>query len=192
MAKRVLVLNGHPGGGSFCGALCAEYVAGARRSGAEVRLLNLEEMVFDADLGGGFDGKKELEPALADFQHALTWCQHFVIVHPLWWGMMPAKLKGLIDRALLPGYAFSYRADSPLPDGLLEGRSAEVIVTADTPGWYLHLVYRAGGFRALKTQVLQFCGVKPVRFRLFSPVRGSNSATRDKWLGLARRYGAAA
>ncbi|MDN3719732.1 NAD(P)H-dependent oxidoreductase [Roseibium salinum] len=38
----------------------------------------------------------------------MVWCEHFVVVHPLWWGGLPAKLKGVFDRILLPGMAFRY------------------------------------------------------------------------------------
>ncbi len=50
-------------------------------------------------------------------------------------------LKGLLDRILLPGFAFRYHRANPFWDKLLSGRSADVIVTMDTPPWYLRLLY---------------------------------------------------
>ena len=137
MPKRILVLDGHPGPDSLCGALAAAYAEGAIRAGHDVALLRLSDMTFDPDMGAGFDADKPLEPCLAEVQDKIAWCEHLVIVHPMWWGLMPAKLKGLLDRVLLPGFAFRYTSGKMLPDKLLQGRTAEVLVTADSPRWYL-------------------------------------------------------
>jgi hypothetical protein len=51
----------------------------------------------------------------------------------MWWGSEPAHLKGLLDRVLLPGLTFAYHDDDNWWDKLMEGRSADVIATMDTP-----------------------------------------------------------
>lgn len=189
MSKRILILSGHPGNSSFTAALAEAYADGARANGHEIRILNLGAMQFDPNLAEGYNSIQPLEPDLVAFQDALTWCNHFVIAHPLWWGSMPAKLKGLFDRTLLPGFAFKYQDNSPFPAQLLKGRSAEVLVAADTPVWWLYLVLRAGGYRAMKSQILGFCGFKPVRFHTFAPLRGSSAEQRQGWLDKARKLG---
>ncbi|MEH0075591.1 NAD(P)H-dependent oxidoreductase [Pannonibacter sp. Pt2] len=190
MTKRILILIGHPGETSFTASLAQAYAEGARTKGHEVRIMALADMQFDPNLAGGYNSIQALEPGLVTFQEAVTWCNHLAIAHPLWWGMMPAKLKGLFDRAFLPGFAFKYLETSPFPAQLLKGRSAEVLVAADTPVWWLYLVYRAGGYRALKRQILGFCGFSPVKFRTFAPVRGSSLEKRQSWLDEARKLGA--
>lgn len=192
MPKRILVLDGHPGPDSLCGALAAAYVDGASRAGHDVALLRLSDMTFDPDMGAGFKPEKVLEPCLAEVQDKIAWCEHLVIVHPMWWGLMPAKLKGLLDRVLLPGFAFRYTSGKMLPDKLLRGRTAEVLVTADSPRWYLYLIERAPGYRAMKSQILGLCGFKGIRFRTFSPVQGSDEAKRQGWIEKAEHCGAAA
>ena len=189
MAKRIFILIGHPGTASFTAALAEAYAEGARTKGHEVRVLDLSRMQFDPNLAEGYHTIQPLEPDLVAFQEAVTWCNHFVLAHPLWWGMMPAKLKGLFDRAFLPGFAFKYLETSPFPAQLLKGRSAEVLVAADTPVWWLYLIYRAGGYRAMKSQILGFCGFSPVTFRSFAPVRGSSPQKRQSWLDKARKLG---
>jgi len=191
MSRRVFVLDGHPGRDTLCGALAEAYVAGAEARGHEVRVLRLADMAFDIDMEEGYGSKKPLEPCLEAVQEHLTWCEHLALVHPLWWGGVPAKLKGLFDRALLPGFAFAYEKGKHFPTKLLTGRSAEVLVTADTPAWYLHLALRAGGYRAMKTQILGFCGFRPVRFKTFSSVHESNPDQRKRWIEAARARGGA-
>ena len=45
---------------------------------------------------------------------------------------MPALMKVFFDRVFLPGFAFKYRGGS-VPDKLLTGRTAHLMVTMDTP-----------------------------------------------------------
>jgi NAD(P)H dehydrogenase (quinone) len=127
MAKKILVLDGHPAKGSFCGALAQTYADAAEKTGHDVRIVHLADLSFDPDLGSAsFKTVKPLEADLEDFWASLEWCDHFVLAHPLWWGGMPAKLKGLIDRVFLPGKAFRYVSGKALPEKLLAGRTSEV------------------------------------------------------------------
>lgn len=65
---RILVLNAHPDEGSFCDAVAAAYVDGARAAGHEVRGIALRELRFDLVLRGGFHSTKPLEPDIAEQQ----------------------------------------------------------------------------------------------------------------------------
>src|SRR6218665_436779 len=105
---KVLVLVGHPMAGSFGAAMAERYADRLRRGGAELRLLHLSEMDIEIDLTTRKPGAAQMVGDTARFWDLLTWCDHFVVVHPLWWGGMPAKLKGLFDHALQPGKAFRY------------------------------------------------------------------------------------
>ena len=161
MAKKILVLDGHPARESFCGALATQYAAAATQKGHDVRVVRLADLSFDPDLGtSSFSKIKPLEDDLEAFWESLQWCDHFVIAHPLWWGGLPAKLKGLIDRVLLPGKAFQYVPGKALPAKLMSGRTSEVLVTSDTPGWAFRLMYSLAIRKQMKRQILDFCGLK--------------------------------
>jgi len=117
------------------------------------------------------------------------WAQHLIFVYPTWWGGMPALLKGFIDRTFQSGFAFKYRSDSPFPDQLLKGRTAELLVTMDSPPWYYRFINGAPGHKQMKRTILAFCGIKPVKVHSLGPVRGSSEAKRQAWLELATRLG---
>ncbi len=188
--KRILVIDGHPQSGSFCGALALEYGQTATEEGHEVRLRHLSEMRFDPDFGtSDFKNAPALEPDLATLWDDITWCEHIVISYPLWWGGHPAKLKGLFDRVLLPGKAFKYVPGKTVPEQMLGGRTAEVLVTADTPGWIFRWLYGAGTRKQTEKQILAFCGFKPKGYHLFSPIHGSNDDQRARMLGKAGALG---
>lgn len=189
MSRRILIILGQPSSNSLCAALARTYADAARQSGAEVRLLELGTMAFDPVLHNGYAHIQPLEPDLQDAQASITWAQHLVWVYPIWWGGLPALLKGFLDRIFLPGFAFKYRANSALWDRLLTGRSAELLVTMDSPPWYYRWVQRQPGHRQMKQTILEFSGIRPVRVHSFGPVIKSSEATRAEWLQRASALG---
>ncbi|NRB41894.1 MAG: NAD(P)H-dependent oxidoreductase, partial [Pseudomonadales bacterium] len=132
MSKRVLVLAANPKQDSFVNNLAKAYAQSAEKY-HEVKLLEISEMDFDLDLSAGYSEESALEDSLKTFQAALQWCEHLVIVTPIWWGSLPAKLKGLIDRTFLPGFAFQYEKGQSIPKKLLQGRTARIVMAMDTP-----------------------------------------------------------
>ncbi len=185
----MLVILGHANTDSLCGALAAAYARGAATRGAEVRELHLGSLSFDPILRRGYAAEQPLEPDLLDAQEAIRRTDHLVFIHPNWWGGMPALLKGFIDRVFIPGFAFRYRSGSPLWDRLLAGRTAEIIVTMDSPGWYYRWIVGRPGIRQLKKAILDFCGIRVTRITRFGPVRGSDDARRRQWLEKAEMLG---
>lgn len=186
----ILVIVGHPDPESFSAALSEAYIAGAATSKAQIRRLDLSRMAFEPNLKYGYRKRIELEEDLLEAQQLIRWADHLVFVYPTWWGTMPAVLKGFFDRVFLPGFAFKYRGNSPLRDKLLKGKSARLIVTMDTPPWYNRWIYKRAGHQVMKRNILQFCGIRPVRITEFGPVRTSSEKRRAEWLAQVKRLGA--
>ena len=187
MSKRVLVIVGHPSTDSFCAALADSYVETAIGAGQDVRVLYLGDLCFDPVLHEGYNRIQPLEPDLIKAQVDITWAEHLVLVFPVWWGGVPALLKGFLDRILLPGFAFSYRKGKAFPEKLLLGRSAYLLVTMDTPPWYYKWVYRMPALHQMRKTTLAFCGIKPVATLTFGPILDSTAKQRDNWLEQARK-----
>ena len=190
MTARILVILGHPQQESFCGAIATAYATGARETGSEVREILLGNLNFDPMRRGGYSTEQPLEQDLVSAQESILWAQHIVFVYPLWWGAMPALLKGFIDRVFVPDFAFRYRKGSKLWERLLKGRSAHLFVTMDSPPWYYRWICRMPGHKQMKQAILGFSGVKPVGITNFGSVRNSTLAQREKWLAQARTAGA--
>lgn len=189
MAKKILVILGQPQRNSYNGALAQAYVDGARAAGSEVREICLGEIKFDPCATTGAPPGPTLEPDLKEAQEAIRWAEHIVFVYPIWWGTIPAILKGFIERVFTPGFAVNFRKDSPLWDKLLTGRSARLIVTLNTPSFVYRWVFGRPGHTTMKRTVLQFCGVKPVRITEIGPVKNSTEAERARWLEQVRALG---
>lgn len=182
MEKNIAVILGSPDPDSFCRALADRYAQAAEQAGHQVRYFRLGEVEFDPVLRHGYNQRQELEPGLQEIKEAISWAEHLVLVYPVWWGGMPALLKGFLDRVFLPGYAFQYRKNSPLWDKLLAGRSAHVITTMDTPPWYFKLVYRSPAHNQIRRTILEFVGFKPVTITVLGPVRDASRSRKAAWL----------
>lgn len=173
---QVLILDGHPDRGRLTSHLLDRYAAAV--DGAQVERVAFRELAFAPDLRRGYAVDQVWEPDLARLAASLDACDHLVIAFPLWWGGEPTLVKGMLDRLLLPGFAFRYHRDDPFWDRRLAGRSADVIVTMDTPPWYLRLVYGDPVGRRWRHQILDFCGFDPIRILRLGPTRRGGAAKR--------------
>lgn len=193
--KRIYILNGHPAAQSLTGSVAHSYADAAREAGHEVRISDLHDLQFDPDYGvGGYVNQKPLEPDLEQVLENLEWAEHFVVATPMWWGGLPAKLKGLFDRALLPGRAFDTRTTTKLglPAPMLTGRTARVLLFSDTPGVLFRLFYRSALVVQIQRQILQFVGISPARVTQFAGATHPKEGVIDKWMRKAAKIGAQA
>ncbi len=188
MSKNIVVILGSTDDTSFCASIAKEYVESAEKAGNRVKYFNLGKVDFDPVLRKGYKARQELEPGLVEIRDAIEWSNHIVLVYPIWWGSVPAVLKGMFDRVFLPGYAFKYREGSQFWDKLLKGRSAHAITTMDTPPWYFKLVYCSPAHHQMRRTILEFAGIKPVKITSFGPVRYSSDARRAKWLNKVNHW----
>ena len=173
----VLILDGHPDEQRLVSNLLDHYAVSLGPD-ATVQHITVRDLAFDPNLRRGYGADQAWEPDLERVGAALDGCDHLVVGFPLWWGGEPMLLKGLLDRILLPGFAFRYHRNNPFWDRLLAGRSADVLVTMDTPPWYLRAIYGDPVSRRWRRQVLGFCGFRPIRFLQFGPTRRGEAAKR--------------
>ncbi|CAN5141838.1 hypothetical protein BH09BAC4_BH09BAC4_13980 [soil metagenome] len=151
----IYVLLAHPDEDSFNGQIAEAYYENATKKGHVVRYQKLANMTFDPILRKGYNVNQAVELDLMNARQNIRWCDKWVIIYPVWWGNVPALLKGFIDRTLTPGFAFNYHADDPFWDKLLTGRTAELIATSDAPGWWIWWQYRNSDVHALKNATLE-------------------------------------
>ena len=188
MSKRVLVLAANPKKDSFVSYLAEMYASSAEKK-HEVQLLEISDMEFNLDLSAGYAEEHVMEDSLKSFQASLEWCEHLVIFTPIWWGSLPAKLKGLIDRTFLPGFAFQYEEGKLIPKKLLQGKTARIVMTMDTPPWYYYLIQGAPAIKQLKTTTLKFVGFNSVKTKMIGPIISATKESRLKWINDVSKLG---
>jgi len=141
-------------------------------------MLCLGELQFDPIL---IDRTMEKEEDIVKSQKLISWANHLVFIYPNWWGAAPALLKGFVDRTFLAEFAFRYKKDGGY-EKLLTGKSAHLIMTMDAPSWYYKIVCHNAWQKIMKKNILEFCGVKPVKNTTLGPIKQSDENKRRQWL----------
>jgi hypothetical protein len=78
----------------------------------------------------------------------------------------------------------------PLP--MLTGRSARVVITSDTPGWFMRLVYKNALIWQVRRQILEFVGFKPTKLTHLGPASEAKPEQVQRWVKQIRDLGAQA
>jgi putative NADPH-quinone reductase len=188
--RKILIIDGHPDSdpAHFVHALADAYQKGAGRH--DVRNLKLSEIDFPllrrpADWLDG-DAPHEIVAAQRD----IAWAEHLVIFYPLWLGDVPALLKGFLEQVMRPNFALRYR-EKGLPEKLLKGRTARVVVTMGMPALFYKAFYGAHSVKSLERNILKFVGINPVERTIIGGVEAS-AERRRKWLAEMKALGKAA
>lgn len=191
MHQRILILQGHPDRSEthLCHALADHYRAGAEQKGHEIRQIDLASLEFPLIRSQQEWEHSPLPDSLAEAQQAIGWCQHLVLIFPLWLGDMPAMVKGFLEQVLRPGFAFEYQEDNPMGKKGLTGRSARVIVTMGMPAAIYRHLYRAHSLKSLERNVLGFVGLSPIRETLIGGVEGMSQKEVDDWFREVHTFG---
>jgi len=183
LPKKIAVVQGHPDRAPtrLCRALADAYARGASGAGHEVRVIDVASLDFpllrsQEEFERG-SPPRDIEVA----QETLRWADHWTIVYPIWLGDAPALLKAFIEQTFRPGFALRYR-DGRIPEGLLKGKTARLIVTMAMPSLVYRFLFFAHGLRNLKRNVLNYAGVAPVRATLIGSVKGMDAKTVEEWL----------
>lgn len=153
-SKKILVVYAHPESKSMCGSLKNKCVETFTKQGCSVTVRDLYDMKFDA-VGGPNDFTQPKYSDSSKFRYAeeqkhavvngtvkselavehnyLTEADVIVLVFPMWWGSVPAIMKGWIDRTLFHGVAWDVEGFQMFNNGLLKGKKAFCVVTTGSP-----------------------------------------------------------
>ena len=182
----ISIILGHPNPDSFNHAIANAAAEVLAENGHEVILHDLCREGFDPILTTAELGKDTtLNETVARHCQEIVAADGIVIVHPNWWGMPPAILKGWIDRVLRMGVAYRFVANDGgegVPVGLLKANTAIVFNTANTPDAREREVFGDPLELLWKRCVFGLCGVQNVQRRTFSVIVTSTREQRAQWL----------
>lgn len=183
---KIVVVLAHPQPGSFNHAIAQAATEQILANGHAVVVHDLYQEGFDPVLPGGEIAREAaLPPAIVDHCAEITNADGLVIVHPNWWGMPPAILKGWVDRVVRPGVAYTFvEGDSGegVPVGLLKARAALVFNTANTEVERERAVFGDPLETIWKNCIFGLCGIERFHRRTFGVVVTSSAAQRAIWL----------
>lgn len=177
----VYVLLGHQHAGSFCHAIAATAVEELKAAGHEVVYHDLYAENFAPILPHDEIPKgARLDPVVEQHCREVTAADGYVIVHPNWWAMPPAILKGWLDRVLRQGVAYQFGPGGV--ETLLSGKRAVVFTTSNTPRDDELRLYGDPLENLWRTCVFGMCGVADFHRRNFEPIVLSTPEQRQGWL----------
>jgi putative NADPH-quinone reductase len=192
MPKTVCVIQGHPHGSGkhLCHAIADAYADGARAGRAEVRRIDLGNMIIPL-LRDPAEFLSAPPDAIAAAQDAIRESRHIVVIYPLWLGTMPAVVKAFFEQLCRKGFAIDANSKGGWPKQMLKGKSARVIVTMGMPAAAYKLIFGAHGVRGFESGILGMAGIQPIRETLVGSVDALNRNRTEALLARVRRLGKA-
>jgi NAD(P)H dehydrogenase (quinone) len=182
----ISVILAHPRPGSFNHAIAGVVVTTLHEGGYQVSFHDLYAERFDPLLPYAEIARDAaLPPAIGEHCREIASADGIVIVHPDWWGMPPAILKGWIDRVLRPSVAYRFdETDSGegVPIGLLCAKAALVFNTSNTPREREQQDFGDPLERLWRDCIFAFCGVTEFQRKMFGVVVTSTEEQRKEWL----------
>jgi len=184
---KVLVVIGHQNQGSFCHAIAEAAVEELKAAGHEVIYHDLYEEGFDPVLPHEEIRKgAERSPIVRKHCEELTAADGYVVVHPNWWAMPPAILKGWIDRVFCQGVAYEF-GEAGAVRTHLKGKKAVVFTTSNTPRDVEMKLFGDPLENLWKNCIFGFVGVEDFHRVNFESIVLSTPDQRREWLDQVRR-----
>lgn len=187
---KALVILAHPDSRSFNHAIAGAAVTALQDLGHQVVFHDLEKEGFDPVLPAReIPEEGKLDAAIRKHCDDLASADGIVVIHPNWWGMPPAILKGWIDRVVRPGVAYRFLEGDDgegVPVGLLKAKTAVVFNTSNTPREREQNVFGDPLETLWKACIFDLCGVKTFHRRMFGVMVTSTPEQRGRWLDEVR------
>ncbi|HMK47025.1 MAG TPA: NAD(P)H-dependent oxidoreductase [Methanocella sp.] len=183
---KIMVVLGHPKEGSFNHAIACTAVDTLVAAGHSVVYHDLYSEGFDPILPyGEIPRDAGLDPVIRRHCDEVASADGFIIVHPNWWGMPPAILKGWVDRVLRAGEAYRFvEGDSGegVPVGLLRAKIAIVLNTSNTKQERERAIFGDPLETIWKNCIFGLCGVCDFHRKTYCVVVTSTAEQRREWL----------
>lgn len=156
--------------------LCREFLEAMQDRDVEMNLIDLYQEKFEnlVHLPEADNPKTVL-----DFQEKIQDSDLIVFFHPIWWGDLPAILKGFIESVLHKGFAYKYHRKFLKP--LLTGKQMMVITTGTKADWIYRFLDRNRLYLFWKRLVSEQTGIKLTKFLRFTKIRTVSDKTIQGW-----------
>lgn len=184
--KTALIIYAHPYERSFNKAILDTAIAALESAHMRVLVEDLNKEGFNpvvsaedlaAHTGAG-TGSSDIDTCQARMKAA----DYLVFIYPVWWGGMPAILKGYIERVLVSGFAYAHGKP------LLAGKKAIIFNTTGNAEEGLVSGGVTAAMNLLSEKVaLGFAGIETVEHKYFYAVPSSTPEERADMLEYVKK-----
>jgi len=183
---KILIILANPNKKSFCKAIAKTSENALKKKGCTVIVHDLYKEKFPPVMPEGEDKRNTKLPAIIKkYCKEMQEADGIIIVHPNWWGMPPAILKGWIDRVVRAGVAYKFTEGDKgegVPVGLLKAKTAIVFNTSNTKPAREKKVFKDPLETLWKNCVFGLCGVKNFYRKTYGVIVTSTPEQRKRWL----------
>jgi len=185
---KVIIIFNHPYEGSFCNAILNSVTRGLQQANHEVDIINLDKEGFNPVMTSqdlkAFRDKQPLDPKVIEYKDRLELAEQVVFIFPIWWELMPALMKGFIDKVIFPGVAYDYvnGSNTKMKPLLTNIKGVTVITTMNTPGILYRIIFGNAIQKALMRGTFWKTGYKNRKWISFNAVKQVSDEKRKLWL----------
>jgi NAD(P)H dehydrogenase (quinone) len=136
---KVLIIYSHPDTVGFSSYSLEEVKRNLALRKVDFKVIDLYKINYDPVLKINelyTVGNREISLENKQFQQEIKNSDAVIFIYPIWWGGMPAILKGFMDRVFTPGFAFKYRNNKFfkfIPDKLLNDKKIIIFASSGAP-----------------------------------------------------------
>lgn len=181
-----LIIYAHPFNGSFCHAVKEKIIETLKEKGEDFNIIDLYKDKFDPVMSGEdlrlYSKGGTTDPNVDKYLDLLSETSTIYLIFPVWWGVMPAILKGFFDKVFLPQRAYVYKKSGMLEPKFPQIKKAVIFNTLGGPKLYHNLILRFPIKRVVGNTTLKMIGVKKVQYVQFDSMKKSSDKIREKWL----------
>ncbi|MDR2104855.1 MAG: NAD(P)H-dependent oxidoreductase [Deferribacteraceae bacterium] len=185
------IIFGHPNRESFNGAVLNALTAALSKRGEKYHLIDLYADKFNPvmtfnDLSVYTKGESA-DPLVKKYIEMLRGSTSLAFIFPVWWSDAPAIVKGFLDKALLPEFAF-ISSDKGLIGRLSFIERADILTTASSPKWFLRLKCGNPFKKIFLDTILKSIGIKKGSWQHCNIDKQNGVKHREKYLEKIERF----
>jgi NAD(P)H dehydrogenase (quinone) len=183
---KIAIIFNHPYEGSFCNAVLHAVTTGLQKARHEVDLIHLDNEGFNPVMTAqdlkAFVNRKPVCPKVIEYKGRLEKADHLIFIFPIWWELMPAMMKGFIDKVIFPGVAYDYRPNGLMKKKLEKIKGITLITTMNTHSFFYRLVFGNAIKKAFFTGTFWKTGYKNRKWVSLNMVKFVSAEKRKRWL----------
>ena len=142
----------------------------------------------------GFINSAPVDPKVLEYRGRLSAANHLIFIFPIWWELMPAMMKGFIDKVIFPGVAYDYDKSGKYPKMVKKFTALNgitLVTTMNTPSFFYRLLFGNAIKKAFFTGTFWKMGYKNRKWISLNMVKFVKEEKRKKWLAdMEVRFGA--
>lgn len=175
----VAIVFSHPWHGSFNKAILDTITAKYDKINKEYEVIDLCKDNFNPSFSeqelSGYSAGKAFDPLVLKYQEIVGRADEIIFIFPIWWGYMPAILKGFFDKVLLKDFAYNYEGGW---NPLLKINKSTIITTAENGGAFLESMIKDG----IANGMLAGVGIRNTEWLSITQVVGGGLEKRQEFL----------